>query len=85
MNYKTNYFLIESFTVVSIAAVSVAVVSIVVTEVSVIVESVASALFSDELQATTDKDIVKAKKPNLNRFFIMILFLDTCFVHFLIP
>jgi len=67
-----------------IAAVSVTVVSIVVIEVSVIVESVASAFFS-ELQAATDKDIAKAKKPNLNRVFIIILFLGVSFVHFLIP
>ncbi|GGC72213.1 hypothetical protein GCM10011387_27200 [Pedobacter quisquiliarum] len=27
-----------------------------------------------ELQAATDKEIAKAKKPNLNKFFISILF-----------
>lgn len=73
---------------VSTAAESVTVVSTVVADEStivesVVVESVASPFFS-ELQAATDKEIAKAKKPNLNIFFI-IIFLNVYVVHGLIP
>jgi len=51
---------------------------------SVIVESVVSEVFSDE-QAATDKEIAKAKKPNLNRFFILFCFYDLTKFHGLIP
>jgi len=66
--------LVVSFAKVSIARESVPAVSTEVIEVSVAVESVASPVFS-ELQAATDKDIARAKKPNLNAFFIMIFYL----------
>jgi hypothetical protein len=52
---------VESLTVVS--------TSVVTTEESVTAVSVAPAFFS-ELHAATDKEIAKAKKPNLNKFFI---------------
>jgi hypothetical protein len=45
----------------------------VIAEVSANEVSVDSPDFS-ELQAATDKEIAKAKKPNLNAFFILILF-----------
>ncbi|WP_346348960.1 hypothetical protein [Pedobacter sp. JY14-1] len=58
-------------TAVSLTVESVTVVStsVVIVEESVIVVSVDSPDFS-ELQAATDKEIAKAKKPNLNAFFI---------------
>jgi hypothetical protein len=55
-----------SFTVESLTAVST---SVVIVEESVTVVSVVSPFFS-ELHAATDKEIAKAKKPNLNKFFI---------------
>jgi glucan phosphoethanolaminetransferase (alkaline phosphatase superfamily) len=55
-----------SFTVESLTEVST---SVVIVEESVTVVSVVSAFFS-ELHAATDKEIAKAKKPNLNKFFI---------------
>ena len=58
-------FTVESETVVSTVVVIAAVSA---KEVSVV-----SPDFS-ELQAATDKEIAKAKKPNLNAFFILILF-----------
>jgi hypothetical protein len=55
---------------VSTAAVSTAIVSTVI--VSTAVESVAASSVWFELQAATDKEIAKAKKPNLNEFFIVL-------------
>lgn len=59
---------------VSTAAESVAIVSTVVA-VSTIAESVAVESAPSpvllELQAATDIEIAKAKKPNLNEFFIV--------------
>jgi len=63
--------MVVSFDMVSIAVESVDMVSIVLIEVSAMVESVESAFFSEE-QAATDKEIARAKKPNLNAFFIII-------------
>jgi len=59
-----------SFTVESVTVVSTVVV---IAAVSANEVSVDSPDFS-ELQAATDKEIAKAKKPNLNAFFILILF-----------
>jgi len=71
-----NYILVVSAAAVSTTVESVvAVVSTVDIVVSVIVESVASAFFSDE-QAATDKESTNAKKPNLNRFFMMFCLSD---------
>ena len=58
-------FTVESDTVVSTVVVIAAVSA---KEVSVV-----SPDFS-ELQAATDKEIAKAKKPNLNAFFMLSLF-----------
>jgi hypothetical protein len=58
---------------VSVVAVSVIEVSTVDILVSVIVESPVEPDLSDE-QAATDKEIAKAKKPNLNKFFITFCF-----------
>jgi len=72
---KLNYILVVSPAIVAVSTIdeSVIVVSIVDIDVSVIVESAESADFSDE-QAATDKESTRAKKPNLNRFFIMFCF-----------
>ena len=80
---KLNYYLTSvfsvvtltavSFTVESVTVVSTPVVSVITAEESVAVVSDPVPLFS-ELQAATDKEIAKAKKPNLNKFFILILF-----------
>ena len=73
-----NYFLTESTaapateSTVSVAAVAAESIVSVAAEA---VESIESeALLSDllVLQAATDKEIAKAKKPNLNKFFILI-------------
>jgi len=61
---------------IPLAAVSIAdlVVSIMLVEVvSVVDTEVESAAVVDllELQAANDKEIAKAKKPNLNEFFIL--------------
>ena len=64
---------VVSWTVESVIVVSVAVVSVMIAEESVIVVSDPEPEPS-ELQAATDKEIAKAKKPNLNKFFISILF-----------
>jgi hypothetical protein len=72
---KMNYILVVSAVTAAVSTIdeSVIVVSIVDIVVSVIVESVESADFSDE-QAATDKESTRAKKPNLNKFFIMFCF-----------
>jgi hypothetical protein len=57
---------VVSCTVESLTEVSTSVTTV---EESVIEVSVVSPFFS-ELQAATDKEIAKAKKPNLNMFFI---------------
>lgn len=62
-----------SFLVVSVEVVDfVAEVSVeVVLEVPTAEESDVPKAFLSELQAATDKEIAKAKKPNLNAFFIV--------------
>jgi hypothetical protein len=64
---------------VSVVAVSAEVESIIVESVDIIalesetvVESVDPSEVPLDLQAATDKVIAKAKKPNLNAFFIII-------------
>ena len=58
---------------VSSTAVSDIVVSIIVVSDRVVV-SVSEPSVLSVLQAATDNDTARAKKPNLNRFFIMVLF-----------
>jgi hypothetical protein len=74
-----NYFLTESTaapateSTVSVAAVAA---ESIVSVAAVADESIESeALLSDllVLQAATDNEIAKAKKPNLNKFFILML------------
>lgn len=55
--------------VVEIVSTGAAIVVSITVAVSTTVESADSA-FSLEPQAATDKEIAKAKKPNLNEFFI---------------
>jgi hypothetical protein len=69
----TNYiFAAEStFGVSALAGESRVLLSTLIV-VSIVLES-ASVLFELEpLQATIDKEIVKAKKPNLNAFFMVL-------------
>ena len=54
------------------ATVSTAAVSTVIESTEA--ESLASSLALFELQATTDKEIARAKNPNLNKFFMLIFF-----------
>jgi len=77
-SFLLNYFFSES----TLASATESIVSVCASEVESIesintfeVESIVSAVLSDEvleLHATTDKEIAKAKKPNLNKFFIII-------------
>ncbi len=67
--HKANY----GFLVVSVFVVSV-VEFVVEAEESTLEESDVPNAFLSELQAETDIDMAKAKKPNLNVFF-MCLFL----------
>jgi hypothetical protein len=64
------YLFIVSILLVSAMAVSV----IMVVSVDMFVESEAEPSDFFELQAATDKDKTRAKKPNLNEFFIMVFF-----------
>ena len=58
---------------VSIIEVSDMVVSIIVVSDKVVV-SVSDPPVLSVLQAATESDIARAKKPNLNKFFILIVF-----------
>lgn len=64
-----------SFIVVSVIMVSLDIVSCIMVSVdveSMLVESAPSAFFSE--QETIDKDNAKARKPNLNKFFMWFCF-----------
>ncbi len=64
-----------SFIIVSVIIVSLPIVSCIIVSVeeeSIVVESAPSAFFSE--QETIDKDNAKAKKPNLNKFFMLFCF-----------
>lgn len=67
-SYLTESAAAVSAAIVSTTAVSVAIVSTIAE--STAVESVLSEVLF-ELQAANVKDIAKAKKPNLKRFFIV--------------
>jgi len=71
---KANYiFLVVSVLVESIlAVVSVVVVVLVDAAESTAEESEVPIAFLSELQAATDKESAKAKKPNLNVFFMVV-------------
>jgi hypothetical protein len=73
-----NFLIDYLATVVSTAVESVAVESVAIESTTAVestaVESVAASSVLFELQAATDKEIAKAKKPNLKEFF-MFLFL----------
>jgi hypothetical protein len=67
-NFWIDYLAVST-AAVSTAAVSTAVVSTAIE--STATESVAASSDLFELHAATDKEIARAKKPNLNEFFIV--------------
>jgi hypothetical protein len=70
-NFLIDYLAtVESTTVESTTVESTTVES--TTVESTAVESAAASSVLFELQAATDKEIAKAKKPNLNEFFIVL-------------
>lgn len=73
---ELNYILlIVSFIIVSLAMLSFIMVSFIIVlfmEESAMVESASFAFFSE--QAATESDRARAKKPNLNAFFILFCF-----------